>query len=84
MSFNRFSSRREFLSRAWNGIGALALGGVAVDDLRAGAAHGPFSASSTHFPRKAKSCIFLFMQGGVSQMDSFEYKPRLRELHGKP
>ncbi|HIE42277.1 MAG TPA: DUF1501 domain-containing protein, partial [Nitrospinaceae bacterium] len=55
----------------------MALGGVAVDDLRAGPAHGPFSASSTHFPRKAKSCIFLFMQGGVSQMDSFEYKPRL-------
>jgi len=62
----------------------MALGGVAIDDLRAGAAHGSFSASSTHFPRKAKSCIFLFMQGGVSQMDSFEYKPRLRELHGKP
>ena len=62
----------------------MALGGVALDDLRAGPAHGPFSASSTHFPRKAKSCIFLFMQGGVSQMDSFEYKPRLRELHGKP
>ena len=62
----------------------MALGGVAIDDLQAGAARGPFSASSTHFPRKAKSCIFLFMQGGVSQMDSFEYKPRLRELHGKP
>ena len=36
-----------------------------------------------HF-RKAKRCIFLFMQGGVSQMDSFEYKPALEKLHGKP
>ncbi|HJO10264.1 MAG TPA: DUF1501 domain-containing protein, partial [Verrucomicrobiota bacterium] len=85
MSFNLFSTRRDFLSRAWNGIGAMALGGVTMDDLCAGVNHAdPFSARSTHFPRKAKNCIFLFMQGGVSQMDSFEYKPKLRELHGKP
>ena len=84
MNSDSSSNRREFLSRTWNGIGAMALGGVAIDDLQAGTAHGPFSPSTTHFPRKAKSCIFLFMQGGVSQMDSFEYKPKLRELHGKP
>jgi len=84
MSFNRFSTRRDFLSRAWNGIGAMALGGVAMDDLRAGVNHSdPFSARNSHFSCKAKNCIFLFMQGGVSQMDSFEYKPRLRELHGQ-
>ena len=37
-----------------------------------------------HKQRKAKHCIFLFMQGGVSQVDSFEYKPELKKLHGKP
>ena len=85
MSASAWSNRREFLSRAWNGIGALGLGGVLVDDLRAGVGQAnPFAARQTHFARKAKNCIFLFMQGGVSQMDSFEYKPRLRELHGKP
>ena len=61
------------------------MGGGLVDDLRAGVGQAnPFAARQTHFARKAKNCIFLFMQGGVSQMDSFEYKPRLRELHGKP
>ncbi|MEC8973425.1 MAG: DUF1501 domain-containing protein, partial [Verrucomicrobiota bacterium] len=78
-------NRREFLSRAWNGIGALGLGGVLADDLRAAVGQeSSFAPRQTHFARKAKNCIFLFMQGGVSQMDSFEYKPRLRELHGKP
>ncbi len=78
-------NRREFLSRAWNGIGALGLGGVLADDLRAAVGQeNSFAPRRTHFARKAKNCIFLFMQGGVSQMDSFEYKPRLRELHGKP
>ena len=85
MSASAWPNRREFLSRAWNGIGALGLGGVLVDDLRAGVGQAnPFAARQTHLARKAKNCIFLFMQGGVSQMDSFEYKPRLRELHGKP
>ena len=85
MNLSSWQNRREFLSRAWNGIGAMALGGVVIDDLHAGTGEAnPFAARRTHFLRKAKNCIFLFMQGGVSQMDSFEYKPRLRELHGKP
>ena len=85
MNLSAWQNRREFLSRAWNGIGAMALGGVVIDDLHAGTGEAnPFAAQRTHFLRKAKNCIFLFMQGGVSQMDSFEYKPRLRELHGKP
>ena len=37
-----------------------------------------------HYPAKAKSVIFLFMDGGVSQMDTFDPKPRLRQDHGKP
>ena len=76
------TSRREFLSKAYNGIGAMALGGMLTHEARA--AKNPFAPKSPHLPRKAKNCIFLFMQGGVSQMDSFEYKPALNKLHGKP
>ena len=81
-----YGTRRDFLHRAWNGIGALGLGGLLADDLL-GSVHAPppdpLRPRLQQLPRKAKHCIFLFMQGGVSQMDSFEYKPRLRELHGK-
>ena len=79
-------NRRQFLSQAWNGIGALGLGGVLADDLLAApiGTPQPLEPKPQHLPRKAKHCIFLFMQGGVSQMDSFEFKPTLRELHGKP
>ncbi len=76
-------SRRDFLSNAFNGIGALALGDMLADEAR-GTVANPLSPKKPHLPRKAKHCIFLFMQGGVSQMDSFEYKPVLNELHGKP
>ena len=79
-------TRRDFLHRTWNGIGALGLGGLLADDLL-GSVHtppaDPLQPQRQQLPRKAKHCIFLFMQGGVSQMDSIEYKPRLRELHGK-
>lgn len=76
-------SRRVFLSTAFNGIGAMALGGLLADEARSAAAN-PLATKKPHLPRKAKHCIFLFMQGGVSQMDSFEYKPVLNKLHGKP
>ncbi|MBT5928192.1 MAG: DUF1501 domain-containing protein [Verrucomicrobia bacterium] len=80
-------TRRDFLSHSWNGIGALGLAGLLADELNGStplAPTNPLIPKAQHMPRKAKHCIFLFMQGGVSQMDSFEYKPRLRELHGKP
>ncbi len=78
-------SRRQFLNRTWNGIGAMGLAGLLGDELQASTqTSNPLTPKQPHFPRKAKHCIFLFMQGGVSQMDAFEYRPRLRELHGKP
>ena len=75
--------RRTFLSNAFNGIGALALSSMLADEAR-GAVANPLSPNKPHLPRKAKHCIFLFMQGGVSQIDSFEYKPVLNKLHGEP
>ena len=80
------TSRRDFLCRSYNGIGALALTSLLADDLAAApSVVNPLAARQPHhLGRKAKHCIFLFMQGGVSQMDSFEYKPVLNQLHGKP
>ncbi|MEO2011905.1 MAG: DUF1501 domain-containing protein [Pirellulaceae bacterium] len=77
-------TRRKFLGSTFNGIGALALG-----DLLSRESHGeisavdPLAVRKQHLPRRAKHCIFLFMQGGVSQLDSFEYKPELNKIHGK-
>ena len=77
------NSRRQFLSHAFNGIGSLALSGMLASEANA-SLKSPLASGLPHLSRKAKQCIFLFMQGGVSQMDSFEYKPVLNELHGKP
>ena len=76
------STRRNFLANTYNGIGLMALGGILAREARAES--NPFSQKRPHQSRKAKNCIFLFMQGGVSQMDSFDYKPVLNELHGQP
>jgi len=66
-------------------LGALALGDLfgrnAIGDASSA---DPFSVRTPHLPRRAKHCIFLFMQGGVSQLDSFEYKPELTKHHGQP
>lgn len=44
----------------------------------------PFSPRLPERPARAKSVIFLFMVGGPSQVDTFDYKPVLQKLHGKP
>jgi hypothetical protein len=80
-------SRRDFLLRAGGGFGALALSGLFQHEklLAAGSSgSSPFSAKRPHFPGKAKSVIFLFMEGGPSQLDTFDPKPKLNELAGKP
>ena len=76
-------SRRVWLSTAFNGIGAMALNALVTDAAR-GDTTSPLASKIPHLRRKAKHCIFLFMQGGVSQMDSLDHKPVLNEFHGKP
>ena len=76
-------TRREMLCRCANGFGGLALASLLAQD-QARAAEDPLKVRQPHFPAKADSVIFLFMDGGPSQMDSFDPKPRLREWHGKP
>lgn len=68
---NTHLSRRQLLSRAAHGFGWLALNALAA---------GP----KPHFAPRAKNVILLFMDGGVSQVDSFDPKPRLKAEHGQP
>ena len=81
------SSRRDFLRSSYNGLGMLALAGMLADelDLAPAAAQAAATAiSDAHHKAKAKHCIFLFMAGGVSQMDTFDPKPQLTKFNGKP
>jgi len=72
-------SRREVLRLASNGFGLLALSALMNDPAYAGA---PDRRSAV--PAKAKNVIFCFMPGGVSHIDTFDPKPKLGELDGKP
>ena len=85
-------TRRDLLARSANGFGLAALAGLChawgLESEAARAANaprgaGPLAPKAPHFPAKAKSVIFLFMDGGVSQVDSFDPKPRLAADHGK-
>ena len=75
----RAMTRREALRLASNGFGYLSFAALA-----AGAAPKPHLAPKPHFAPKATNIIFLFMPGGVSHMESFDPKPKLAELDGKP
>lgn len=76
------TTRRDFLAKAGAGFGALALSHL----LQGSGFAKPLSLDpkAPHFPAKAKSVIFLFMEGGPSHMDSFDPKPLLSQLAGKP
>ena len=76
------TSRRNALRKLGCGFGYLALAGLAARE-EARAAANPLSAKLPHFKPRAKRIIFLFMQGGVSQVDSFDHKPRLTTDDGK-
>ena len=88
------ASRRDFLARAGNGFGSLALSYLLARDANANpqlltqAGHhlpsnSPLAPKAPHFAPKAKSVIFLFMVGGPSQMESFDPKPVLDKFHGQ-
>jgi hypothetical protein len=83
-------SRRQALKSAGTGFGYLALAGLLgqnVPQVRAESASpavpGHLAPKAPHFPTKAKRVIFLFMQGAISQMDTWEYKPKLQADDGK-
>ena len=78
-------NRRQFLSRASVGIGSVALGSLLIPDLfsRSAAAGEEFIPGVPHFAPKAKRVIYLFQSGAPSQLESFDYKPLLREMMGE-
>src|SRR5438034_7926609 len=77
-------TRRHFFSRASTGIGIAALASLLDRELQAA----PQRLATRelpglpHFPPKAKRVIYLFQSGAPSQMDLFDYKPRLRDRRG--
>ncbi|MGE0104274.1 MAG: DUF1501 domain-containing protein [Blastocatellales bacterium] len=77
--------RREFLARAGNGFGGLALSYLMARDAQAAdkPVANPLAPKAPHFKPKAKAVIFLFMVGGPSQMETFDPKPDLDRLHGQ-
>jgi hypothetical protein len=80
-------TRRHFFQDCRVGVGAMALGSLMADQRPAIAETQPlgFSPGSRglHHEPKAKAVIFLFMAGGPSQLELFDEKPKLRELHGQ-
>jgi len=80
----RSITRRAMLQQAAAGFGSLALAGLASEPLRANSAPNPLAPRDPHFTPTAKRVIFLFMHGGPSQVDTFDYKPLLERDHGKP
>ena len=85
-------TRRDWLRRAGGGMGLLSLAalladeGLLVNPARRPASRpaiDPMAPRSPHFPAKAKSVIWMFINGGPSHVDTWEYKPGLEKYDGK-
>src|SRR5262245_48338507 len=82
-------TRRQMLARCANGFGAVALAARLEDSAYGATAsksreQDPLAPRPTHHKATAKNVIFLFMDGGPSQIDTFDPKPALTKYHGKP
>ena len=78
--------RRQFLQTCGVGLGSLALGALFQEAASAAVTYNPsepLKPRAPHFAPKAKQVIYLFMAGGPSQLELFDDKPKLRELHGQ-
>jgi hypothetical protein len=84
-------SRRRFLTQLGAGFGTLAFEALLHQQARAGVSIArpaidplrPFAPRAPHFAPRAKSVIFIFLVGGPSQVDTFDYKPALQRLSGQ-
>ena len=85
----RLPTRRDWLTRCAGGVGSLALQAMLAESARGESKTAaidqasPLAERLAHFAPRAKRMIFLFMYGGPSQVDTFDYKPELAKLHGK-
>src|SRR4051812_10987077 len=76
-------TRRQMLSRTGTGLGLLGLAALAEPRAAAAESSNPLAPKVAHFPAKAKHVIHLFMNGGPSQVDTFDPKPELTKRHGE-
>jgi hypothetical protein len=81
---DRPMTRRDMLRSCGIGFGSLALAALLNQNGRAASSADPLAPRAPHFPPRAKRVIFLFMHGGPSQVDTFDYKPLLQRDDGKP
>ena len=77
-------TRRHFFGQCALGVGSMALASLLHEDGLHAAPAAAGAVKQPHFPARAKNVIFLFMAGGPSQLELFDYKPKLQALHGKP
>jgi hypothetical protein len=81
------TTRRHFFGRCGVGLGGIALGSLLAEESRAATEppdlQDPLAPRRPHFTPRAKRVIFLFMAGGPSQLELFDYKPKLQELDGQ-
>src|SRR5215471_245113 len=85
---NNLLNRRELLAGGFRGLSGIALASLLASDGLLASDPGDQSSllapRTTHFPAKARNCIFFFMWGGPSHVDLFDPKPQLAELDGQP
>src|SRR5690349_10868553 len=83
--FRRIQTRRSFFQECAGGIGIIALSQLMAQEGRGAAVEvNPLAPKPPHFAPKAKNVIFMFMEGGPSQIDLFDPKPGLEKWSGKP
>jgi hypothetical protein len=76
-------TRRDFLATSSSGLGGLALASLLKQDGLLGGDVNPLASRQPHFAPKAERCIFIFLEGGPSQMDLFDPKPLLNKYDGQ-
>src|SRR6476620_11684535 len=77
-------SRRDLLGQFATGLGGMALAALLAKESTAASIPGEAADPPPHHEPKAKRVIQIFLQGGLSRVDTFDYKPELEKLHGKP
>lgn len=77
-------TRRRFIERAGAGFGYVALQSLLARTGFAASALNPLAAHPPHLKPRAKSIIWLFMNGGPSHVDTWDYKPELQKRDGQP
>jgi hypothetical protein len=80
----RIQSRRDFFRLCAGGIETVALAHLLSREGRTAPISNPLAPKKPHFAPTAKNVIFLFMAGAPSQLDLFDPKPKMRDLHGQP